>query len=275
MARFKNRPKPPALHTVKPDRANNAASSAEGHSSRPASQLPHLMQWRRATRRKALAKVLTPLLIIGAFLLYMVSPLAKVATVTVAGEELLPAQQVIDASRLDQDTVILSLLFGRQKVATRIQTALPQVKTVTIQVQRFNQVTLVVKEYPALGYLQKADGYHLMLASGTVLKHASKTPKTQYPLFTGFGDQAAVKVAKAVRQFPAAVRQAVSEVKATPGGANPYRITMRMTDGNTVIADSRTIATKSAYYPSITGKLEQVGTVDLEVGAFFTPQAKK
>jgi cell division protein FtsQ len=233
--------------------------------------LPHLSSTRRSRRRRNLALILTPLVLLAAFFGYMVSPLAKVDTISVRGEKTLPAQNVIDASGLNHSQAILDLLWHRQRVTARVEKRLPQVHQLTVSVHGFNQVLLTVTEYAPLGYWQKADGYHVLLASGQVVPTATMTPKSTYPIFTGFKHTEVIKLAKVVQDFPPAVRRAVSEVKATRGAANPYQITLSMTDGNLVVADSRTVAKKIKYYPKLLAKVTKKGTVDLEVGAFFTP----
>ncbi|MFD1483723.1 cell division protein FtsQ/DivIB [Lacticaseibacillus baoqingensis] len=253
-----------------PWEAYQAKQKAAGTKRKPL-PLPHLSSTRQTRRRRNLALILTPLVILALFFGYMLSPLAKVDTISVAGEKTVAAQSVIDASKLTRSQVILDLLWHQQRVATRVKKRLPQVHTLQVQVHGFNQVTLNVKEYAPLGYWQQADGYHVLLASGKVVPQATTTPKSTYPIFTGFKRAEVFKLAQAVQRFPTAVRHAVSEVKATRGDANPYQITISMTDGNLVVADSRTVAKKIKYYPKLLAKVTKKGTIDLEVGAFFTP----
>ncbi len=233
--------------------------------------LPTVTHTRRNRRRRNLALLLTPLVLVVGFLIYMVSPLAKVGELSVAGEHTVPAQSVITASKLNHAQVVIDLMQHRDRVAKRITKALPQVRSVRVQVHGFNQITLHIQEYPNLGYIQTNGSYHVLLASGRVLKTATASPKTTEPIYTGFSRKEAFALAKTVAKFPTAVRRGVSEVKATRGAANPYQITISMADGNLVIADSRTVAKKIRYYPKMLATVSKKGKFDLEVGAFFTP----
>lgn len=236
--------------------------------------LPHLSHTRATRRRRNLALILTPLTVLLVVAIYFLTPLARVGDISVRGESTLPAQSVIDASKLSSSQMILDLLLHRNRVTIQVQKALPQVQTLQVSVRGFNHVTLNVHEYAPLGYVQKNGEYHVLLASGVVLKDATQTPKSMYPIFTGFTTKEAFEVAKTVASFPQAVRKAVSEVKATRGAANPYQITLSMSNGNLVVADARTVAKKIKYYPQLLTDVKTKGTVDLEVGAFFTPYAK-
>ncbi|WP_125707172.1 cell division protein FtsQ/DivIB [Lacticaseibacillus porcinae] len=236
--------------------------------------LPHLTKTRTSRRRRNLALILTPLTVLLVIAIYFMTPLARVGDINVRGESTLPAQSVIDASKLGPSQMILDLLMHQKRVSQRVQKALPQVQSMSLSIKGFNQVTLHVHEYAPLGYVQKNGEYHVLLASSVVVKDATQTPKSTYPIFTGFTNKEAFDVAKTVASFPQAVRKAVSEVKATRGAANPYQITISMSNGNLVIADSRTVAKKIKYYPQLLADVKTKGTVDLEVGAFFTPYAK-
>ncbi|WP_390408303.1 cell division protein FtsQ/DivIB [Lacticaseibacillus jixiensis] len=257
-----------------PWEAYQAKQAKQARAKRHALPLPQLSHTRNARRRRNLALLLTPLCVLLAAGAYMISPLAKVGQLKVLGESTVPAQSVIDASKLGSSQVILDLLLHKDTVAKRVKAKLPQVQQLHVDVNAFNQVTLHVKEYAPLGYLAHQDGYHVLLASGTLLRSATQTPTHNYPIYAGFSTKEAFKLAKVVHEFPPAVARGVSEVHATRGAANPYQITISMNDGNKVIADSRTVAKKIKYYPQLLASVTKKGTVDLEVGAFFTPYAK-
>lgn len=238
---------------------------------RPAEQLPQVTALRQRQRRRNVALVLLPLVVLLVVFGYMVSPLAKVGNISVTGESAVPAQKIINASQLDSDHTVIGLLAGKQRVSARITAKLPEISKVNISVKNLNQVTLSVHEYAVMGYALKGDQYHVVLTSGKVLAASTTTPLTTYPIFSGFKDSEILTIAKVVYHFPTAVRRAVSEVRATRGAANPYQITLTMTDGNTIVADSRTIAKRIKYYPAMKAQAKRTGTFDLEVGAFFTP----
>lgn len=273
MAWFNRKKKQDPLTPWEAYQAKQARAKKKAHRQRLF--LPNVTNVRKHTRRRNLALVLTPLILLLGFFGYMVSPLSKVGAITVTGESTVPAQHVINASQLSNADVVLDLVFHKQRVTQRIERHLPEIRTAQVSIQRGNQVTLHVGEYSALGYVLSGTRYHLILASGKILSTSTTTPLANYPIFIGFTTKAAVKMARQVGHFPAAGRRAVSEVRATHGAANPYQVTLSMSDGNTVVADSRTVVKRIQYYPSIVAQVNKKGTVDLEVGAFFKPYTTK
>lgn len=233
--------------------------------------LPGVATVRRRKRTRNLVLLLTPLLLMLAFFGYMVSPLAKVQQVNVEGTVNVPIQSVIDASGLSNRVLIPQVMISKGRYAARIKRQVPQIKTVRLSVGAMDHVTIHVAEHRPIGYVVKKKRYHMILANGTIIKTGTTTPLDNYPVFTGFSASEAGKLAETLSRFPAAVRRTTSEVTASRGGGNPYQITMTMTDGNTVVADSRTVAKQIKYYPSIIAQVKGKGTVDLEVGAFFKP----
>ncbi|KRN25582.1 cell division protein FtsQ/DivIB [Lacticaseibacillus camelliae] len=236
--------------------------------------LPGVATLRRRKRTRNLVLLLTPLLLLLAFFGYMVSPLAKVQQVSVAGTVNVPIQTVIDASGLSDRVLIPQVVVSKHKLAARIEKRVPQIKTARVSVSALDHVTIHVAEHQPIGYVVTKKRYHMILANGTIIKSGTTTPLDNYPVFTGFSAGEAGKLAQTLSRFPAVVRRTTSEVTASRGEGNPYQITMTMTDGNTVVADSRTVAKQIKYYPSIIAQVKGKGTVDLEVGAYFKPYSK-
>ncbi|MFD1392993.1 cell division protein FtsQ/DivIB [Lacticaseibacillus jixianensis] len=237
-------------------------------------RLPGVLALRRHQRTRHLILLLTPLILLLGFFGYMASPLAKVQQVSVVGTKNVPIQTVIDASKLSDRVLILHVATHRRQLANAIQRQVPQIKHATVAISKLDHVTIRVAEHQPIGYVVTQKRYHMILANGTIIKQGTATPLDNYPVLTGFSAREAGTLAQKLEQFPAAVRRTTSEVTATRGGGNPYQITLTMTDGNTVVADSRTIAKQIKYYPSIIAQVKTKGTVDLEVGAFFTPYHK-
>lgn len=278
MAWFKKKPTPPFDPLTPWEQYQEKREQTQQHqaSSRQpfAMHLPKVEQLRASSRKRNVALVLTPLLILLAFFSYMASPLAKVGPVLVNGVQTVPGQYVIDASQLTGDSTILGLLGKKRQVIDRIVKQVPQVKQAQLQVSQLNHVTITVKEHRPVGYVLANKQYHAILGDGQVLKSGSAAPKYRYPIFTGFKNAEAASLAKALSGLPDAVFQSISEITATRGAGNPYQVSLLMTDGNHVVADRRTLAKKMKHYPEMVAQVKAPGTLDLEVGAFFTPKAE-
>ncbi|WP_155285920.1 cell division protein FtsQ/DivIB [Lacticaseibacillus zhaodongensis] len=239
-------------------------------------ELPKVQKIRQRRTIRNLILILTPLLVVGALCVYMGTSMSKVSNVSVHGTDLIINQDVIDASGLNDKSYVPQLLLNRKRVARQIKRRVPAAQEVTIKMTSMRDVAINVHEYSATGYLDEQDGYHVILSTGVIMKAETDHPKQGLPVFRGFTKVRELrKMIKLVNQFPVAIRRDVSEITATNGDANPYQITISMNDGNEVIADRRTVVKKIKYYPSIVAQVKGQGTVDLEVGAFFTPKASK
>lgn len=236
--------------------------------------LPNVERIRRRRNLRNLAIIVLPLLVIAVAAGYMASPWSKVHDITVTGTSVVANQDVIDATKMTTKTYIPEVLLTKSSLEQQVQKTVPALKSVQLQVNGTQNITLKVREFTTVGYVSQKGANHAVLSNGTILKRASAQPDQGLPLFSGF-DNDLTTIIKVVAKIPTAIRQDISEVDATRGNGNPYQVTLTMNDGNTVIADSRTLAKKIKYYPNIVAQVKGNGTVDLEVGAYFVPKSTK
>lgn len=236
--------------------------------------LPNVQHIRHRRNVRNLVIITVPLLLIAAASGYMASPWSKVADITVKGTSVVANQDVIDATKMSKRTYIPQVLLHHADFANQVERKVPALKSVRVNVAGAQNVTVRVSEYATVGYITQNGANHAVLSNGAVLKKSSAQPEQGLPLFSGF-DNDLKSIIQVVAKIPAAIRQDISEVDATRGNGNPYQVTLVMNDGNTIVADSRTLAKKIKYYPSIKGQVKGKGTVDLEVGAYFVPKSTK
>ncbi|KFC37485.1 cell division protein FtsQ [Lacticaseibacillus rhamnosus K32] len=233
--------------------------------------LPRIQTLRRRKLVKNLVLILLPLLLLLGVFGYFASPLSKVGLVSVQGVTTVPDQQVINATKLSDDDLMLSVAFHKNAIAQRVQKSLPEIKTASLTIKGFNRIIIKTSEYQTVGYVYQKHAYHKILVTGEVLAAGTQTPVTTYPVFSGFTAKELPQMITLLKQFPAAIRRDISEIDASRGDANPNQIALNMNDGYRIIADTRTIAKKIKYYPAIVSQVKQKGVVDLEVGAFWRP----
>lgn len=236
--------------------------------------LPNVQHIRHRRNLRNLILITLPLLVIAGAAGYMASPWSKVADITVKGTQVVANQDVIDATKMTTKTYIPAVVLNHKTIAKQVQSTIPALKTVAVKVEGARDITLKVSEFTTVGYVSKDGSNHAVLSNGTILRRESAQPEQGLPLFTGF-NQDLKSIIEEVAKVPPAIRQDISEVSATRGNGNPYQVTLTMNDGNTVVADSRTLAKKIKYYPNIVGQVKGKGTVDLEVGAYFEPKSRK
>lgn len=204
---------------------------------------------------------------------YLVSPYGKVGDMFVAGDTVIPDQLVLEASRVTRKQTLVGTLASEKTIEMVIIDELPQVKGVQVKRQGINDVIFEIEEYKTIAYLNNANLYQRILENGVILNETSSFPMGNEPLFTKF-EQGPIlnEFIDSFTTISKDVKDSISEIQYQGTKTNPFKISIYMNDGNQIIANTTDFAKKIAYYPDILQKLEgQKGTVDMEVGVFFTP----
>lgn len=232
-------------------------------------QLPQFKEQRSAKTKWRLAVLLVVFTVGTVISLYFMSPSSDIQQLAVSGTKSVPDQQVINASQISLGDNVLWQLMHEKETKQRIQTKLPKIKQVNIKVVQYNQINLSVSEYQTVGYLVREKQYYPILENGQILKTKMTQSLGSSPVYSGFKNDTYLKQGlKLYRDFPKSIQSAVSEIRLTAGNNNPYQIHLYMNDGNEVIGDLRTLATKIKYYPVLVKQMKGKGQLDLEVGAY-------
>ncbi|MDO1605269.1 FtsQ-type POTRA domain-containing protein [Lactobacillus sp. YT155] len=203
---------------------------------------------------------------------YFGSSVSKVKTVEVEGLNELGEQQVIDASKINTNTLMLSVLFTKSQYQDNILNNLKSVKSASVQFKSINQLKIHVKEYETVGYIAKNDQYYKILVNGKKLTQGQKLPIGNHPIFVDFKDKKILdQTITEYSKLNAKMKNSISEIKYTPSDLNKYKARLFMNDDNEVIVDIRTMRKKLVYYPSISSQMGKKGVVDLEIGAYSYP----
>lgn len=207
---------------------------------------------------------------------FLISPYGKVKDIYVEGAEAVPEQSIIDASQLTGKLTTLGAVWNDEKINAYITNALPQVKTAEVTLRGLNDVTIHVTEHETIAYVYSDGSYYNVLENGTVADTKLKVPIGNNPIITSFEmNQNLDDLLEQYLQLTVSVQNSISEIKYTGTEENPYAITVYMNDGNEVKAILPSFAEKILYYPDIVSQLgETKGTIDLEVGVYFTPFAQ-
>src|SRR5690625_676397 len=79
--------------------------------------------------------------------LYFLSSYSDVGKLSVAGTEEVIVQEVIDSSAVQSGDSLWGTLFNKEEVEQRIETTIPQVKSVTLSLESWNDLVFQVDEY--------------------------------------------------------------------------------------------------------------------------------
>ncbi|WP_054749294.1 cell division protein FtsQ/DivIB [Lacticaseibacillus thailandensis] len=188
--------------------------------------------------------MLPPLILLTLVTGYLALPFSKVAKVRVRGNHAVAAVVVQRASGLTASSLMPAVWLNGQRVSHLVTRHVTRVATAKTRVTGARTVTITVTEHATVGYVQRGNRYHALLDDGTILAQGLSAPKNGTLIFKGFGS-GLQRVVRVVAKFPANIRRDISEIQSTRGGGNPYQITMTMNDGNTIVADSRTVGKKN------------------------------
>ncbi|WP_407372391.1 cell division protein FtsQ/DivIB [Carnobacterium sp.] len=239
--------------------------------------LEHTLPKLKKQRQKKLFTRLITLILLFSFailiVVYFISPLSKVDIVSVSGAKEVADQEIIDESGIKSGGNLWEIFFERNKISGKVVSELPQVKSMEIVLDGLNDYTLEIEEYETVAYLVKDNEYYNILENGKIVNESRKVSIGNPPIFKEFEENKALK--EMIVQYQSLnenIQNSISEVQYTPSKVDDYLIKLYMNDGNEVIASIPSFAEKMIYYPDMVKKVgDQKGTINIEVGAYFSP----
>ena len=205
--------------------------------------------------------------------IYFISPLSKVSDIEVVGLNQVPVELVQENDGITKGQSIWTILANRYRTANLLKNASPKIKDASVQLVAWNKMRLNIEENPAVGYYQSDDKTFELLADGQIIEVENDSATKDYPVLSTFTDDTQYKaLAKQLEKVPASVIREIVEIQYPNDNKNHQKIYLKMKDGNRIIGNLKDIGDKLGYYPSISKQLNgKKGTVDMEVGIYFTP----
>ena len=205
--------------------------------------------------------------------LYFISPLSKVSEIEVVGLEQVPIELVQEKDGIVKGQSIWTVLANRYKTAESLKEASPKIKNASVELLAWNKMRLNIEENPAVGYYRSEDNSYELLADGQVIETENNLSSKDYPELVQFTQENQYQsLAKQLNKVSSAIIKEIAQIQYPNDSKNHLKIYLKMKDGNRVIGTLKDIGDKLPYYPSISKQLnEKKGTVDMEVGIYFTP----
>ncbi|GCF93966.1 cell division protein DivIB [Enterococcus florum] len=252
----------------------------EDHSGGPANgsfldRLPNIRheRYRRLYRRSTFLVLLFALPSI--FLLYYISPLSKLADVTITGNEQVSAQEIKKDLDFSIGENLWQQYFQRNEYIAQLKKQELRIKDATIRFNGANKFEVDVKEYHEVAYLEHDDKYSPVLPNGKIIPLNMDQAKGGLPILEGFtGPGRILSVLKQYDQLSEEVRQGVSQIKYAPSEENEELLQIFMNDGNQVLVSIPEMSKKMYYYPQIVKEMDAAdfkGVVDMEAGIYSYP----
>ncbi|PLT34296.1 cell division protein FtsQ/DivIB [Bacillus sp. V5-8f] len=233
-------------------------------------RIPKLKQLRKRKANRRLVILLSIFFVLIASVMYFLSPLSHIRSITVQGNRYLSQEEVVRLSGLTSDTSIWKM--NKKQSIEKIKSN-PEIETVEIRAKIPNSVIIKVNERNRMAYLAKEGRFLPILENGEILAPIPKGNIPVYaPVLVGFGEGIRLKqLLSELEKLPQEILNSISEIHEDSTKTDIYHITMYMNDGFEVSATSRTLSEKLVHYPSIISQLDPnvKGVIDLEVGSYF------
>src|SRR5699024_10356255 len=183
---------------------------------------------------------------------YLISPLSKVATIVVKGNEAVYDQQIIEESGIRSKDSVLELMRKKDTTAENIVQNLPQVSESSVDISGFNEVIIQVKEYNTVAYIAKEQSYLRVLENGTVLDEEYNVSIGNQPVLTKFEEGAALdRMNEELSKVDMPILNLISEIELVTDRENSLFIRVYKNNGNRVLSLIPTFSEKIPYYPQM------------------------
>ncbi|PTE30022.1 cell division protein FtsQ/DivIB [Staphylococcus equorum] len=236
---------------------------------------------KRAKRRKRQKQIQYSvfgvlLFIIILILIYMFTPLSKISSVEIKGNDNVSKSAINKAIDVKDNSRMYT--YSTSKATDKLKEN-KLIKSVKITKQMPNKLTIEISENQIVGMTKKKDNYVPILENGTELKNYDGNATDDGPILVGFEKEEKEKIINELAKMPANVRGMIAEIKYDPQENLQNQIKLFTSDDIQILGNLNTIANKMKYYPQMSqslerdesGELKKSGYIDLSVGASFIP----
>lgn len=235
-------------------------------------RLPKVKYQRNTTLYRRMSFLIFLMLIPLVVIIYWVSPLGKLADVSVIGNEKVTESSIVQAASFQKSEELWPQFFEKKDHLAAVKKDQPRVKKVTLAIKNFNHFVLTIQEHQEVAVLAKDNHYSPILDNGVVLAEKSANPTAKMPILENFNDQKLIlNVLQAYHELSQQLQEAVSQIRYTPTKENLELLKLYMNDGNQVIVNISNLPSQMKYYSQVAKEMKEKGVIDMEVGIFSYP----
>lgn len=228
-----------------------------------------IVERRKKQKKRNVITLFVFLGIVLCFLVYIQSPLSHISKIVVKGNQFETSNYYIEKSGI----AVGDSLWGFEKLqVTKKLEKLDFVKSVEIERNWLNQVTIKLKENRRVAILRTNNAYYYVLENGETLPGRIKPKSYELPILLNVHDEKQRKeLMNQLMKLDPDLLNMISQIEATPTKSNADLLKFYMNDGFEVKVDIPKIASKLQYYPSIVAQLDQQkkGVIHLEIGGYY------
>ena len=220
--------------------------------------------------------ILVPSVLVLLLSVYLLTPLSTIKNIEVKGNSNTQADDIKQASGIQDSDYTLALLLDKETYAERIKSN-HWIESAKIDYQFPTNFTIEVKEFDIVGYYVSGEEYYPILSSGTVGStpvNRLNLPETY--LTVTFNDEQQVKeLITGLSTISEDIKSQIQKIELVPSKATADLLKITMQDTDEIVVPLSELSKKLPYYSKIKPQLAEPSFIDMEAGIYSTSLADK
>ena len=220
--------------------------------------------------------ILFPSLLLLIISAYLLSPYATMKDIRVEGTLQTTADDIRQASGIQDSDYTINLLLDKAKYEERIKSNY-WVESAQLVYQFPTKFTIKVKEYDIVAYYISGENHYPILSSGQLETSAVSLvslPETYLSVLFNDSEQIKAFVSE-LSQINPELKAAIQKVELAPSKVTSDLIRLTMYDTDEVLVPLSEMSKKLPYYSKIKPQLSEPSVVDMEAGIYSYTVADK
>ena len=220
--------------------------------------------------------ILFPSLLLLIVSAYLLSPYATMKDIRVEGTVQTTADDILQASGIQDSDYTIKLLLDKAKYEERIKSNY-WVESAQLVYQFPTKFTIKVKEYDIVAYYISGENHYPILSSGQLeTSSVSLVSLPETYLSVLFNDSEQIKsFTSELAQISPELKAAIQKVELAPSKVTSDLIRLTMNDSDEVLVPLSEMSKKLPYYSKIKSQLSEPSVIDMEAGIYSYTVADK
>ena len=220
--------------------------------------------------------ILVPSVLVLLLSVYLLTPLSTLKHIEVKGNIQTQADDIKQASGIQDSDYTLALLLDKEKYAEKIKSN-HWIESAKIDYKFPTNFTIEVKEFEIVGYYVTGEDHYPILSSGTIDSspvNLLNLPETY--LTVTFNDEQQVKdLIAGLSSISEDIKSQIQKIELAPSKATADLLKITMLDTDEILVPLSELSKKLPYYSKIKPQLAEPSFIDMEAGIYSTSLADK
>lgn len=220
--------------------------------------------------------ILVPSVLVLLLSIYLLTPLSTIKNIEVKGNSNTQADDIKQASGIQDSDYTLALLLDKETYAERIKSN-HWIESAKINYQFPTNFTIEVKEFDIVGYYVSGEEHYPILSSGTVESTpVDRLNLSETYLTVTFNDEQQVKeLITGLSTISEDIKSQIQKIELAPSKATADLLKITMLDTDEILVPLSELSKKLPYYSKIKPQLSEPSVVDMEAGVYSYTIADK